>query len=49
MMVLRVIPILSPLKEAAEFDGLIGLVVVHGPQIEAGDAKNKGADYSAEE
>jgi hypothetical protein len=37
-MIVRVVPVLAGFEQRAELDGLIGLVVVHRPPVESGQA-----------
>ena len=48
-MVLGVEAIFPALQEIAELDRLVGLVGVHGPEVQAGDPERQGAEDGAEE
>jgi hypothetical protein len=49
VVVLRVEPVVAAFEQGAELDGLVGLVGVHGPQIEADGAEGDGAEDGAED
>ncbi len=48
VVVVRVEPVFAPLEEVSELDRLVGLVVVHGPDVQADDTEEKGAEDGAE-
>jgi hypothetical protein len=49
MMVPGIEAVLAPLEESAELERLVGLVRVHGPEVEAGDAEGKSAEKGEKE
>ena len=41
MVIVPIVPVVAGLEQFAELDGLVGLVMVHGPDVGAGQAERK--------
>jgi hypothetical protein len=48
-MIVPVIAVLAPLEEGAELDGLVGLVVVHGPEAESRGPEDESSGQDEKE
>jgi hypothetical protein len=48
-MVQRIETVIAPLEEVAELNRLVGLVVMHGPDVQADETEGQGAGEGNEE